>query len=320
MAEAVEFIASVVPPGGASPEAAAARRDPDYPIQAASLADEAGFDWLLVGYDPSAPDGILVASEILTTTSRLGVVVTHVPGLVAPTVAARQYATLAAFHPGRVAMHVAIEGGAPDGDDLDQAALPRRAAEFLEVVKLAWSSALAFTYSGEFYQTAGAGSAVGPRDGRLPVYAGADRFGIAHADVCLFSCVSPREFADRASQLRAAGSRQGRSPRCGVSLRLTAAGSPDPGQAGELSWIPPAGCQHALTGSRDQITRDLLDYVAAGATTLVIGHDPHDGTAAELIARVRERTGRQGTGRQGTGRQGTGRQGISAAATRPGRG
>ena len=47
---------------------------------------------------------------MLTTTSGLGVLLAHRPGLVAPTVAARQFATLEAFHPGRVAMLVLADG------------------------------------------------------------------------------------------------------------------------------------------------------------------------------------------------------------------
>ncbi len=52
---------------------------------------------------------------MLGATSRLTVLLAHRPGFVAPTIAARQYATLEAFHPGRVAMHI-ITGG----DDADQ--------------------------------------------------------------------------------------------------------------------------------------------------------------------------------------------------------
>ena len=81
----------------------------------ARFHEESGFDRLLVGHSSSSPDGFSVANQVLTVTSELGVLLAHRPGFVSPTVAARQYATLEAFHPGRVAMHI-ISGG----DDADQ--------------------------------------------------------------------------------------------------------------------------------------------------------------------------------------------------------
>ncbi len=320
MTAELEFIASVVPAGQGPAEKPPG--DSDYPVRVAAAVSDAGFDKLLVGYAPRAADGLLVASLVLTTSASLGVVVTHVPGLVAPTVAARQYATLAAFHRDRVAMHVVIHDeaeeaapGAPEGDDCDPAAKPRRAAEFLEVVRLAWSSAGAFTYSGEFYQVAGAGSATGPRAGGLPVYvstdsAEAERFGTAHADICVLSSAPPPVLAARIGRLRAAAARQGRSPRFGVSLRLvTGAGeAPASGRsatASRLSWIPPAGPQGILAGSHDEQVRDLTSYVEAGVSTLIIGHDPEtdaDAAAcAEIIARVRAGAFSAGARRPGRG-------------------
>ncbi|MGH3411298.1 MAG: LLM class flavin-dependent oxidoreductase, partial [Streptosporangiaceae bacterium] len=148
-------------------------RRPEYPARVAGLHEEAGFDRLLVGQPADAADPFAVANQVLTTTSGLGVLLAHRPGSVAPTVVARQYATLDAFHPGRVAMLVTA-----DGDE----AIQRRAGEFLDVVGLEWSSAEPFDYGGGFYRVAGGRSAVCPRGGRLPVYvsgtsAGAVRMG-----------------------------------------------------------------------------------------------------------------------------------------------
>jgi alkanesulfonate monooxygenase len=186
---AIEFIGSLV---NGSPRGPGLAADPEYPARMAGLHEESGFDRLLVGQSSSAPDGFAVANQVLTTTSRLGVLLAHRPGFVAPTVAARQYATLEAFHPGRVAMHI-ITGGDDtdqlrDGDSSDKAARYRRSAEFLDVVRLEWSSAEPFVYDGEFYRVVGARSAVRPPGGKLPVYfagasADAVRVGGQHADV-----------------------------------------------------------------------------------------------------------------------------------------
>src|SRR6185437_4042645 len=86
------------------------------------LHEEAGFDRLLVDCPAGSADPVAVANQVLTTTSGLGVLLAHRPGSVAPTIAARQFATLEAFHPGRVAMLVMA-----DGDAAEQR--PGRAAE-----------------------------------------------------------------------------------------------------------------------------------------------------------------------------------------------
>jgi alkanesulfonate monooxygenase len=317
---AIEFIGSVVL---ASPDLASP--DPDYPVQAAALIDEAGFDKLLIGYSANAPAGLLVANEVLTTTSRLGVVVTQVPGLVAPTVAARQYATLAAFHPGRVALHTidcAADGEQQDRDGPGPADRCGQAAEFLEIVKLTWRSVRAFDYAGEFYRVTAAWSAARPSGGSLPVYFSGDSnvavgVGAAHADVYMLAAAPGPVVAGRIARIRAAAARLGRAPRFGVSLRLA---SPEPptatdGFRGVVTrprpaepeapppppaplWLPqglpPANAGAgmgpvSLADGHDQVARDLLGYVEIGVSTLVIGHDPHVEAAdcAEVIERVR---------------------------------
>ena len=70
----------------------------------------AGFDKVLVGYTATSADGFLVSSYAAAHTERLGYLIAHRPGFVSPTLAARKYATLDAFHPVRIALHV-ITGG-----------------------------------------------------------------------------------------------------------------------------------------------------------------------------------------------------------------
>ena len=53
----------------------------------AQAAEAGGFDRLLVGYDSDAPDGFLVAASAASHTDRIGFLVAHRPGFVAPTVA-----------------------------------------------------------------------------------------------------------------------------------------------------------------------------------------------------------------------------------------
>jgi alkanesulfonate monooxygenase len=67
---------------------------------------------VLIGYNSSQPDGTQVAAYAAAHTERLGFLVAHRPGFMAPTLAARAFATLDQFTGGRAAVHV-ITGGGP---------------------------------------------------------------------------------------------------------------------------------------------------------------------------------------------------------------
>ena len=306
-----------------------------------------------MAHSSSSPDGFTVASQILNATERLGVLLAHRPGFIAPTIAARAYATIDAFHPGRIALHV-ISGGddadqARDGDFTDKPARYRRTDEFLDIVELEWSAAEPFDYEGEFYRVVGARS--GLRPGHLPVYFGgasadAVRVGGRHADVYAFWGEPLDGIRQRIAQVRAFAEAAGRGlDRFSVSLRPIAAdtetaawdrasqileltreraaefvGARDNSQAEGSQRLlryaaagdvhdkrllgPPlsakatgaAGNSTALVGSYEQVAESLLDYVAVGATTLLIrGYDPLADAAdyASLIRLVHEQVGRR---------------------------
>ena len=116
----IEFIGIAATAPHSETEAAPtqAQTDPVQPGYLGELArahEEAGFDRVLVAHSSASPDGFTVADQVLSRTQRLGVLLAHRPGFVAPTYAARKFATLDAFQPGRVAIHH-ITGG----DELDQ--------------------------------------------------------------------------------------------------------------------------------------------------------------------------------------------------------
>ena len=89
---------------------------PEYLTRVARAHEESGFDRVLVAHSSASPDGFTIADQVLDRTERIGVLLAHRPGFVSPTYAARKYATLDAFHPGRIALHT-ITGG----DDAEQA-------------------------------------------------------------------------------------------------------------------------------------------------------------------------------------------------------
>lgn len=202
--------------------------NPAYAARLARAHEDAGFDRVLVAHSSATPDGFLVASHVLQSTTRLGVLLAHRPGFVAPTLAARSYATLDAYFPGRVAMHV-ITGGddvdqARDGDFSDKVTRYRRTDDFLTVVRREWDSAEPFDHDGEFYRVRGGWSAVRPTAGGIPVYFGgasddAIRVGGKHADAYAFWGEPLDGIRERIAQVRAAAAPYGRDPRFSVSLR-----------------------------------------------------------------------------------------------------
>ena len=202
--------------------------NPSYVARLAQAHEAAGFDRVLIAHTSAMPDGFVVASEVLGSTTRLGVLLAHRPGFLAPTVAARAFATLDAFHPGRVAMHV-ITGGddldqARDGDFSDKVTRYRRTDDFLTVLRRTWEAEEPFDHDGEFYRVAGAWSSVRPAPGGIPVYFGgasddAIRVGGKHADAYAFWGEPLDGIRERIAQVRAAAAPYGRDPRFSVSLR-----------------------------------------------------------------------------------------------------
>ena len=70
----------------------------------AQAHDAAGFDLALVGYTASSAEGFLVAQYAAQHTERLGFLIAHRPGFVAPTLAARKIATFDHLTNGRIAL------------------------------------------------------------------------------------------------------------------------------------------------------------------------------------------------------------------------
>jgi alkanesulfonate monooxygenase len=129
--------------------------DPDYILDFARTHEEAGFDMVLTGYSSSTPDGFEVAGYAAAHTERLGYLIAHRPGFVAPTLAARKAATLDQLTNGRIALHI-ITGGndieqRQDGDWLDHDSRYRRTDEYLDVMRRIWMETEPFDHDGEFY-------------------------------------------------------------------------------------------------------------------------------------------------------------------------
>ena len=159
----------------------------------AQAAEAGGFDRLLVGYFSDAPDGFLVAASAASHTERVGFLVAHRPGFVAPTLAARKFATLDQITDGRAAIHV-ISGGddtdqARDGDYLGKDERYARTDEYVGILKRIWTEQGPISHSGQYYRFDDAHTAMRTlQQPRIPIYFGgaseaASQVAGKHADV-----------------------------------------------------------------------------------------------------------------------------------------
>jgi alkanesulfonate monooxygenase len=216
--------------------------DRDYVRRFARAHEDAGFDRVLIGYSSSQPDGIGVAAYAAAHTDRLGYLVAHRPGFMAPTLAARTFATLDQFAGGRIGVHI-ITGGSDgeqrrDGDYLAKDERYDRTDEYLDIVKQAWTAQQPFSYQGRHYRLEDFFADVrSPQQPRIPLYFGgssdaAYRVGGKHADVFALWGEPLAETAEQIASVRAAAAAAGRAepPRISVSFR------PILGPTEELAW------------------------------------------------------------------------------------
>jgi alkanesulfonate monooxygenase len=191
--------------------------------------EDAGFDRALIAFHSDSPESILVASHAASVTQRLGFMVAHRPGFTAPTLAARQFATLDQFTGGRAAVHI-ITGGddaelKQDGDYLTKDQRYERTSEYLDVVRKTWSLQEPFDHHGKYYRFDRVRSAVRTvGGGSLPVYfGGASDAAIAvagkHADVYALWGETHAQVREITTRVNASAARHGRKLRYSLSLR-----------------------------------------------------------------------------------------------------
>jgi len=203
--------------------------DTDYVEATAKAHDEGGFDRALIAFGSSSPESILAASHAASVTKRLNFMIAHRPGFTAPTVAARQLATLDQFTRGRIAVHI-ITGGsddelAKDGDHLTKDERYARTDEYLDIVRQEWTSEKPFDYDGKYYQVKGAFGAVKPfQKPYLPIYFGGSSDAAIpvagkHADIYALWGETQAQVRETVSRVRASAAKWGRNPRFSLSLR-----------------------------------------------------------------------------------------------------
>jgi alkanesulfonate monooxygenase len=190
----------------------------------------AGFDRVLIGYHSSAPDGFQIAAYAAQQTTRLKFLLAHRPGFVAPTLAARQLASLDQFSDGRLAVHI-ISGGSDeeqqrDGDFLTKAERYARTDDYITVLKKTWTSTAPFDHDGPYYRVKGAFASVKPHQKpHLPVFFGgasneAVEVAGRHAEVYALFGEPLDQAREQVERVRAAAARHGREGKVEFSLSL----------------------------------------------------------------------------------------------------
>jgi alkanesulfonate monooxygenase len=296
----VQFIGMI----GVSPESGNTVRvhvvgggmDRDFIVSFTRAHERAGFDRVLVGYGSNAADGFLVAGYAAAHTDRMKFLIAHRPGFVAPTLAARKFATFDCLYPDRVAVHVitGISDGEQraDGDDLPKADRYRRSAEYLDIMRRTWTSREAFDFDGRFYQLRRARSDVFPvTQPHPPIYFGgsspeATVAGAAHCDLYALFGEPRAAIADRMREIRDEAAKNGRVPEFSVSVRPVLADTE--GAAWDKAYALRARLQEAMGGVRG---RPAVDHSGARMLAHAQEAEVHD---ERLWMGIAEQTGAVG--------------------------
>jgi alkanesulfonate monooxygenase len=269
-------------------------------IEAVAKAHEnAGFDRALLAFHSTSPDSLQVAQHVLGVTDRLNVLIAQRPGFTAPTLLARQFAVLDQFSRGRVALHVITGGNAAelrqDGntvDDKDERYA--RTSEFLDVVRLEWTSDKPFTYRGKHYQVENGFAQVKPYrpEGIRIYFGGASDAAIdvagKHADTFALWGESYAQVRDITSRVRQAATKHGRpAPRFSLSVRPILADTE------EKAWQKAATILERATALQDKTgyRKPADGHATAGARRLLALADQGSRIDKRLWTEIAKLTG-----------------------------
>ncbi|MCA1326208.1 LLM class flavin-dependent oxidoreductase [Herbaspirillum sp. alder98] len=203
--------------------------DIDYTRRFAKAHEDAGFDRVLVPYHSNGPDAILTIAQAAAATERIQLMLAHRPGFTAPTLAARQLATLDQYTGGRLGVHI-ISGGSDaeqrrDGDYLDHDQRYARTDEYLDILRRVWTAEKPFDHHGAFYRFEQAYSEVRTvQQPHIPIFfGGASDAAIPvagrHADIYALWGESLDQVRDLTGRVRGEAARNGREIAFSVSFR-----------------------------------------------------------------------------------------------------
>jgi alkanesulfonate monooxygenase len=202
--------------------------DLNYVHDFALTHEAAGFDRVLISQNGSIPDPLMLGSYVAGITTKLKFMLAHRPGFMAPTLAARTFATIDQMSGGRASVHI-ISGAADaemlrDGDRLTKDQRYHRSREYVNIMRRVWTADAPFDHAGAFYRFNQAFSTIKPtRASGLPIsWAGASPLAFETAGECadIYAMIgdgpdTAQEFATRA---RTEAARHGREIGFAITL------------------------------------------------------------------------------------------------------
>jgi len=205
----------------------------NYLKQVAQAADSLGYEGVLIPTGRSCEDPWVVASSLLSVTTRLKFLVAVRPGLHQPALAARMAATFDRLSGGRLLVNLVTGGDQTelegDGVYLDHAQRYEQSAEFIRI----WREILARSHTGEALDYEGKHLSV--KGAKLlyppvqkpypPVYFGgsspaAHDLAAEQVDAYLTWGEPPAEVAKKVTDVRARAAKLGRTVKFGIRLHV----------------------------------------------------------------------------------------------------
>ena len=199
----------------------------DYLAQVARAAEHVGFDAVLTPTGTWCEDAWVTTAALLPETTRLRFLVAFRPGSVSPTLAAQQAVTFQRLSGGRLLLNVVTGGSSEEqrrfGDFLDKDARYARTAEFLQIVRGAWSGT-PLDHAGDHYRVEGA-TVSAPPDPQPPIFFGGSsdagkQVAALHADTWLMWGEPPAVAAEQVREVRALAAAAGREISFGIRLHV----------------------------------------------------------------------------------------------------
>jgi len=225
----VSFTGLVSPTSPSEADGRGAGFDVDYLKAFARAHEDGDFDRVLIGYGSIYPDGLHLGTYVTAVTERLGVMLAHRPGFVAPTLAARTFATIDQLSHGRASVHV-ISGADDieqqrDGDFLNKDERYARSDEYVGLLRRLWTSEAPFDHEGKYYRFKGGFVAEKPvQKPHIPIFFGgsspaAIEASGKHADTYALFGETLAQVREKVALVRAAAARHGRKIGFSLSLR-----------------------------------------------------------------------------------------------------
>lgn len=225
----IEFVGGLFPRNQLAPRSGYHKPiDLNYLRDLAQAHEHAGFDRVLIANGGGDP--MFLAAHAAAHTEKLGFMLAHRPGLIAPTLAARSYATLDQTTGGRIRLH-AVTGHAAEpehGETVnDKNERYARADEYLEIVKRTWTSSAPFDFEGKYFTIKGGFSPIKPlQQPHVPISLGgtsdaAYHVAVRHTDLYALWAEPYALIEERINKLRRiADEHKVTAPRVSMSVRL----------------------------------------------------------------------------------------------------